>query len=318
MKKILHYLTSHIKEDFNLKTYSYFVIFLAICTSLNYHYDFESKVLDKFFGTPLGIPTHMAFYYFAYFGIAIPQAFFNNQSDRLKEKEFWVKTLVFVGLIGLVDGFHYYRALISFDGISSIEQRYLYKVAGEFKRVAIFTIPLLLTYKYFDAKEKNIYGFNISNTENKFDHKPYIVMLLIMIPLIASASFGSSFIKAYPRFKPWLYLGIFELPQYTTAAIFEVVYGLDFIFVEWIYRGALIIGLAKIMGKDAILPMVSTYAFLHFGKPLGETIGSMFGGYILGVIALQTKNITGGIYIHMGVAYLMEVFAYLQHYLLPK
>ena len=72
--------------------------------------------------------------------------------------------------------------------------------------------------------------------------------------------------------------------------------------------------MAKILGKDAVLPMVVTYAFLHFGKPLGETVGSIFGGYILGVIALRTKHIFGGCIIHIGVAYLMEVMALWQHY----
>ena len=297
--------------------YSYFTVFLIVSISLNYIYDFESKVLDSYFGTSIGIPVHIAFYYIAYFGIAIPQAFICENKERLVNSEFWVKSLVFVGLIGLVDGFHYYRDFLTINNISSTEQRYLFKIAGEFKRVALFTIPILIVYKQYDSADKNIYGFNWSE-KNKFDHKPYIVMLLIMVPLIATASFGESFIRAYPRFKPWLYPDVFNLPQYATAGIFELVYGLDFIFVEWIYRGALVIGLAKIMGKDAILPMVSTYAFLHFGKPLGETIGSIFGGYILGIISLQTKNIIGGIYIHMGVAYLMETFAYLQSFIIKN
>jgi membrane protease YdiL (CAAX protease family) len=58
--------------------------------------------------------------------------------------------------------------------------------------------------------------------------------------------------------------------------------------------------------------MVGLYVALHFGKPAGETIGSFFGGYILGVLAYKSKNIWGGIIAHMGIAWLMELFAYLQ------
>ena len=36
--------------------------------------------------------------------------------------------------------------------------------------------------------------------------------------------------------------------------------------------------------------MAATYAALHFGKPMGETISSIFGGYILGVIALYNHS----------------------------
>ena len=51
---------------------------------------------------------------------------------------------------------------------------------------------------------------------------------------------------------------------------------------------------------------------LHFGKPLGECISSVFGGYILGVIALYSRNIWGGVVLHMGVAALMELAAFSQ------
>jgi hypothetical protein len=61
--------------------------------------------------------------------------------------------------------------------------------------------------------------------------------------------------------------------------------------------------------------MISVYCFLHFGKPMGEAISSIFGGYILGVIAYNTKSISGGIIVHMGVAWMMDFFAYLQHIL---
>jgi hypothetical protein len=70
--------------------------------------------------------------------------------------------------------------------------------------------------------------------------------------------------------------------------------------------------MAKLLGKDAVLPMVATYVVLHFGKPMGETISSIFGGYILGILALYSKNIWGGIFLHGGTAFLMEIFAFLK------
>jgi membrane protease YdiL (CAAX protease family) len=67
----------------------------------------------------------------------------------------------------------------------------------------------------------------------------------------------------------------------------------------------------KYLGNYVVLPMVVVYAVLHFGKPRGETLGCIGGGYILGILALRTKNIYGGIAIHMGIAFLMEVCALL-------
>jgi hypothetical protein len=57
--------------------------------------------------------------------------------------------------------------------------------------------------------------------------------------------------------------------------------------------------------------MATMYVFIHFGKPLGETISSFFGGIILGVIAYETKSIIGGIIIHVGIAWLMELGGFL-------
>jgi len=47
---------------------------------------------------------------------------------------------------------------------------------------------------------------------------------------------------------------------------------------------------------------------------LGEAISSFFGGFILGVHALEKRNIFGGIVIHVGIAYLMEIAAIWQYY----
>ena len=58
--------------------------------------------------------------------------------------------------------------------------------------------------------------------------------------------------------------------------------------------------------------MIVWYATIHFGRPLGETISSLFGGYILGVLALSTRSIWGGLFIHIGIAWLMEAAAFLQ------
>ena len=106
-----------------------------------------------------------------------------------------------------------------------------------------------------------------------------------------------------------------HVPEWVTVAIYEIAYGLDFITVELLFRGFLVIGMIQIMGSKAVLAMAVVYCYLHFGKPLGEAVGSIAGGYILGVIALETRSIWGGIIVHLVIAWLMEVIAYLQRIL---
>ena len=95
-----------------------------------------------------------------------------------------------------------------------------------------------------------------------------------------------------------------------SAVAYELVYIFDILFTELFFRGFLIIGFVALYGKDCVLPMVSLYAVLHFGKPATETISSVAGGYILGVIALYGRNIWGGFFVHGGIALFMELFAW--------
>jgi hypothetical protein len=61
--------------------------------------------------------------------------------------------------------------------------------------------------------------------------------------------------------------------------------------------------------------MASFYCVFHFGKPAGEAVGAFFGGYALGVLAIHSRSVLGGLIVHLGVAMLMETMGYLHHYL---
>ena len=156
------------------------------------------------------------------------------------------------------------------------------------------------------------YGLNFKFGNGKI----YLSMLAIIAPLIILASFTPDFIQAYPRYRVWQFETMSILPAWASTSIFELFYVVDFAMTEWMFRGALVIGMVSILGKDAILPMASIYVFLHFGKPLGETISSFFGGYFLGILAFTTRHIWGGVILHAGIALLMELMGLFQFYVL--
>lgn len=105
-----------------------------------------------------------------------------------------------------------------------------------------------------------------------------------------------------------------NIPEWCNVILYELAYGWDFVAVELLFRGFFVIALGRILGNSSILPMAVMYCFLHFGKPVGETISSLFGGYILGVVAYYTRNIWGGIFVHLGIAWLMELATFYQKY----
>jgi hypothetical protein len=313
VKTILCYITAHITSDFRLFFYLYFFSFITICIYLNYSLNFEKSLLNKHYGTFSGILYYILFYGFAYYAICIPKLVSEGKSHLLKSQEFWVKGLLFISLIGFSGAF-YYTDIISRFFETNEDRYYILKIIHNSKRAFIYIIPLIVLKYVYDKNTIGLYGL----IRKSFSVKPYIMMLIIMFPLITWASFQADFQHTYPTLKPWRIDTPLGMPNLIAFSIYELIYAIDFVFVELIFRGALIIGLAKIIGKDAILPMVSAYAFLHFGKPLGETLGSIFGGYILGVIALYSKNIWGGCIIHIGVALLMDFMALFQYHFMKN
>jgi hypothetical protein len=144
-------------------------------------------------------------------------------------------------------------------------------------------------------------------TTKGFSPRPYLLILVCMAPLIALAATQHDFQLAYPKLRNIAFLNGYAHPIWPWRLLYEFSYGLDFVSVEVFFRGFLVIGLLRWAGPSAILPMTAFYCTIHFGKPLGECISSFAGGLALGVIAWRTKSIIGGLMVHLGIAWLMEI-----------
>ena len=144
-----------------------------------------------------------------------------------------------------------------------------------------------------------------------FTARPYLVLLLLMLPLLGFAATQADFLAMYPKLKAIGFMSN-EVSQPLPYNIFyELSYGSDFFGIELFFRGFLVLAFARFAGKDAILPMAAFYCTIHFGKPLLECVSSYFGGIILGVIVYRTQSIWGGLITHLGIAWLMELAGWL-------
>lgn len=176
-------------------------------------------------------------------------------------------------------------------------------------KLLIVAACLLLLWYFFDRKQP-FYGFSAK----QFYWKPYFFMLLLMLPLIAAAATQPDFLAVYPKLENIAYLpqtpwsGAYKL-------LYELAYGSDFLSIELFFRGFLVLAFIKYAGKNALLPMAVFYCTIHFGKPLGECISSFFGGLILGIVTYHTRTIFGGLMVHLGIAWLMELGGYLGNHL---
>ncbi|MGZ8509516.1 MAG: CPBP family glutamic-type intramembrane protease [Chitinophagaceae bacterium] len=171
----------------------------------------------------------------------------------------------------------------------------------------IVMVVILGLFRMLFHKKESFYGLS----GKKINYTPYLIMVLIMLPLIAAASTQPDFLATYPKMRSVLPLPENATPGWFFKLLFELSYGTDFFSIEVFFRGFLVVGFIKWAGKDAILPMACFYCTIHFGKPLGECISSYFGGLLLGIVSYNTRSIYGGLIVHLGIAWLMEVGGYI-------
>lgn len=130
----------------------------------------------------------------------------------------------------------------------------------------------------------------------------YAVLFLLILPAVIIAAQTESFHRTYPFYK-LANRSAFDLWAW------EALYALQFVSLEFFFRGFMLQGLRRAMGAKAIFVMIVPYCMIHFGKPMPETIGAIFAGIILGTLAMRTRSIWGGVAIHVGVAVTMDVLA---------
>jgi membrane protease YdiL (CAAX protease family) len=128
----------------------------------------------------------------------------------------------------------------------------------------------------------------------------YLALFLMVAPLIWMMSHTKDFRAIYPFYRQ-AHRSTFDLVAW------EILYAIQFLSLEFFFRGFMLRGLRRAIGVYAIPVMVVPYCMIHYGKALPETFGSIIAGLILGTIALRTRSIWGAVMIHVGVALMMDL-----------
>jgi membrane protease YdiL (CAAX protease family) len=132
----------------------------------------------------------------------------------------------------------------------------------------------------------------------------YLGLLIASLPIIIAVSFTDGFQAKYPFYdlspgEPfWPYLWVWWL-----------LYALQFVALEFFFRGFMVHGLKHRFGYMAVIIMVVPYTMIHFRKPLLEAIGAIFGGTILGTMSLKTRSVWWGAALHITIAATMDVLS---------
>ncbi|MFT6882046.1 MAG: hypothetical protein ACI83W_000398 [Marinoscillum sp.] len=307
MQKILGVLKEYQSKHFELRLYLTIGLFLIICFIFNYSLDFEDSFVDAQFGSPWHWVKMFFWMMFPFLSVSLILQVFGKTAKL--DRGFLIKLIIAFAILATDRTFNAHLVLL--DSLPYMENRYFSKSLNWSSSLLFNVLPLIMVYAIFESERpRQWYGLKLI----KFDLTPYFILLGFAVLLIGIGSFEADLQAYYPRYQFTMgdkLAAKYEFPEWVSVLFYEVCYGSDFVAVEVFFRGFLIYGFAKWLGGYAVLPMVATYAFLHFGKPLAEAASSVFGGYILGILSYNSRNVWGGIIIHMGVAWAMELFGYL-------
>jgi membrane protease YdiL (CAAX protease family) len=133
---------------------------------------------------------------------------------------------------------------------------------------------------------------------------PYLLLFLAAFPFLFVASYATTFQSRYPFYDLaphealwpylWLWWGC---------------YALQFVALEFFFRGYLVHGLVPRFGFMAVFVMALPYNMLHYGKPMPEALAAIVGGVVLGVLAIRTRSIWWGAALHISIAGTIDVLS---------
>lgn len=315
MKKIIYYLKSYLADHFDWRLFGSLLAILAALIWFNYYYfdieingkishrTFEKHVLDSYYKQPIYLLLNFVYYCVPYLIGALAVALFGKNFQFFKKPGFWLVLAVFALALSLDDYYHWYwipdeRELRLFG----------YKISQKLSRTSLYLLPIFIYWVVRHKGQGSFFGL----TRKGFDASPYLLMMVIMIPLLVWASFQPSFLEAYPTYTPGKAAHFLNVPVWSTFAFYEVLYGFTFLALEVLIRGFLLFEMEKFLGEKVVIPMVCVYCTVHFGKPMMECISSIFGGFLLGVIAIKSRSVYGGVWVHVFIALGMDVMAFLQ------
>lgn len=158
-------------------------------------------------------------------------------------------------------------------------------------------------------KEKLVeFGWRWNDTHLHW--RGYVLLITPILFFIFLVSFRDDFLNHYPFYKQagrsW-----FDLIAW------EALYLIQFITLEFFFRGFFVQALRPSMGANAIWVMCIPYLMIHFPKLWPEAFGALLFGLFLGILALRSRSIWGGFLVHAGIAVTMDVASLIRQDKLP-
>jgi membrane protease YdiL (CAAX protease family) len=166
--------------------------------------------------------------------------------------------------------------------------------------ILTYTVLPVIAIKLVFREKLLDYGLGIRGVVR--DWPVYAVFACIMVPLVYAFSFEERFQNIYPFYRVH--------SREDVDAVFwrwEVVYAIQFMALEFFFRGFMVHGTKHRFGAYAVFVMVIPYCMIHYHKPWPEACGSILAGVGLGAVSLVTRSVWPGAALHIFVAWSMDL-----------
>lgn len=300
-------IVSFIRDDFKPLKYLYVVLLIASVIVGQTVFNIYDLIIAPSYKNGTSMLCLPLVYITMYYAVLLPTVLMHREGWRLRQWQLWVLPAFLVAVDGAGQGFNAYSEWIANSGATAGERYYMDLVSAFlFRSVGILT--MLILFRKMTSGTFGLYGL-VKSTKYL---KVYGLIFLLLLPLFLVVSTTPQFLEFYPKMGINHCTGSFGMSNTALIGIFELCYANDFLGVESMFRGALVVGLSRWLGARSVLPMALTYMCIHLGKPDLELCSSVIGGYMLGILAFRTQHLWGGIIIHLGIAMLFEALGLLR------
>jgi uncharacterized protein len=162
-----------------------------------------------------------------------------------------------------------------------------------------YVVPAAVLVKFAFRERLTDYGVKLAGWSSGW--KIYIVFVAVMVPLVLVFSAEPTFQRIYPFYRGWT-----PADGWNRLLAWELAYALQFVALEFFFRGFLVHGLKHRFGVYSVFVMTVPYCMIHFQKAVPECVASIVAGVALGLMSLKTRSVWLGAALHISVAWGMD------------
>ena len=295
-------LVAFVRKDFLWAKYLFALALAVLIVVAQVKFNFYDLIMAPTFDNGTSMLWVPLIYIMVYFLVLIPSLAMHQELWRLRRWQVWVFPIILLAIDGAGQGFYDYVRWADEYGVTIKDKNYL-RLVGSYLFRSVFIVLMLCVFRKMAEGRFGLYGLKRSGKYLRV----YALIFVLLVPMFLFVSFTPQFLSYYPKMHIDFYDGAMGWERWQLIGLFESFYAFDYIGVEGMFRGAMVIGVARWLGCRAVLPMALTYMCIHLGKPDLELCSSVVGGYILGALAWRTRHLWGGIIIHLGIALFFEV-----------